>query len=340
MNMPFAIKSAGMISGVGLNAKASCAAIRCAIDNFEETRFMDNGGEWILGSQVPLEKPWRGRKKLVKMAVRAINDCLKKTKISVANLPLFLCVAEKHRPGRFDGIDRTLFNEIATEMGTSFHEKSQIFAYGRVAGGAAMNQARKLLYQDHLPYCLIVGVDSLLVAQSLAAYEELDRLLTSNNSNGFIPGEAASAVLIGLPDTANPDELICYGIGLGKENAFLGSGEPLRGDGLVQAIRELESDSGRQLKDSDFRITDISGEQYYFKEASLAVLRILRDLKEEYDIWHPADCVGEVGAAIVPILLNVLMTAKEKDYLPGENVLLHSGNDKGERVAMMLGFLQ
>lgn len=338
MNMPFAIKSAGMISGVGLNAEASCAAIRCAIDNFEETRFMDNGGEWILGSQVPLEQPWRGRKKLVKMAVRAINDCLKKTNITVTNLPLFLCVAEKHRPGRFDGIDHMLFDEIATEMGTSFHEKSQIFAYGRVAGGAAMNQARKLLYQDHLPYCLIVGVDSLLVAQSLAAYEEQNRLLTSNNSNGFIPGEAASAVLIGLPDIANPDELICYGIGLGKENAFLGSGEPLRADGLVQAVSSAFKDSGKTIRDVHYRITDISGEQYYFKEASLTLLRILRDLREEFDIWHPADCLGETGAAITPILINVVQAAHEKAFSPGKSALLQCGNDEGERIAMVLGY--
>ena len=337
--MPFAIKSGGMITGVGLNAESSCAAIRCAIDNFEETRFMDNGGEWILGSDVPLEKPWRGRKKLLKMAVRAISECLEKVNLSAEGIPLFLCVAEKNRPGRFEGIDQTLFNEIAAELSVTFHEKSQIFAYGRVAGAAAMNQARKLLYDDNQPYCLIVGVDTLLVAQTLAGLEDQDRILTSTNSNGFIPGEAASAVLIGLPDTRKPDELICYGVGLGKEEAFLGSEKPLRADGLVQAIRSLESDSHKKLKDSDFRITDISGEQYYFKEASLAILRILRDLKDEYDIWHPADCIGEVGAAIVPILLCVLTNAEEKDFLPGKTALLHSGNDEGERVAMMLGYI-
>ena len=206
MTMPFAVKSAGMITGVGLNSEASCAAIRCAIDNFEETRFMDSGGEWILGSEVPLEKPWRGRKKLVKMAVRAIKECLTKANVLADALPLFLCVAEKNRPGRFEGIGQTLFNEIASELGVTFHEKSQIFAYGRVAGAAAMNQARNLLYKDKLPYCLIVGVDTLLVAQTLAELEEQDRILTSNNSNGFIPGEAASAVLIGLPDSRAPDE--------------------------------------------------------------------------------------------------------------------------------------
>ncbi|MDH3326165.1 MAG: hypothetical protein OEM38_05540, partial [Gammaproteobacteria bacterium] len=281
MSMPFAIKSAGMISGVGLNSQSSCAAIRSAIDNFEETRFMDDGGEWILGSEVQLEQPWRGRKKLVKMAVRAITECVDGVKIPTENIPIFLCVAEKNRPGRFEGIDKILFEEIATELDMKFHEKSKIFSYGRVSGAAAMGEARKLLYQDGVSHCLIVGVDTLLVAQTLSEFEKHHRILTSNNSNGFIPGEAAAAILIGLPEQNNPEELICYGVGLGKEKAYLNSGEPLRADGLVQAIRNVMSDSGKTLKDVDFRITDISGEQYYFKEASLAILRILRDLKEE-----------------------------------------------------------
>lgn len=327
-----------MITGVGLNSQSSCAAIRCAIDNFEETGFTDSGGDWILGSEVPLEKPWRGRQKLVKMAVRAVTECLENIDVSADGLPLFLCVSEKNRPGRFAGIGQPLFNEIAIELGVSFHEKSQIFAYGRVAGGAAMKQARRLLYEDKVPNCLIVGVDTLLVAQTLAEFEKQDRILTSNNSNGFIPGEAASAVLIGLPDSGKPEELICYGVGLGKEEAFIGSEKPLRADGLVEAIRSLETDSKVKLKDTDFRITDISGEQYYFKEASLVILRILRDLKDEYDIWHPADCIGEVGAAIVPILLCVLINAEEKSFLPGKTALLHSSNDEGERVAMILGY--
>src|SRR5260221_14676114 len=71
-----AILASGMVTGVGLDAPSSCAAIRCAIDNFSETRFMDQEGEWIIGSQVQLEQPWRGLPKLVHMVVPAIRECL------------------------------------------------------------------------------------------------------------------------------------------------------------------------------------------------------------------------------------------------------------------------
>ena len=73
---PIAILGAGMMTGVGLTAPASCAAIRCAIDNFTETRFMARGGEWIIGSAVPLEQPWRGQAKLVKLLAGPVRECL------------------------------------------------------------------------------------------------------------------------------------------------------------------------------------------------------------------------------------------------------------------------
>ena len=88
----------------------------------------------------------------------------------------------------------------------------------------------------------------------------------------------------------------------------------------------------------NFRITDISGEQYHFKEASLALSRILRKRKEEFDIWHPADCIGEVGAAMGPVMIAVLKAASEKRYAKGARMLVHLGNDDGKRSAMVFSW--
>ncbi|MFS6902090.1 hypothetical protein ABMZ12_14800, partial [Pseudomonas aeruginosa] len=60
MSQVLSIVASGMVSAVGLSAPASCAAIRCALDNFQETRFIDQGGEWLLAASVPLEQPRGG----------------------------------------------------------------------------------------------------------------------------------------------------------------------------------------------------------------------------------------------------------------------------------------
>ena len=333
------ILATGMVTGVGLNAPASCAAIRCGISNFQETRFMDKGGEWIIGSEAPLEQPWRGIEKLVQLVVRAIRECLSDLKEPAEKIPLLLCVAEKTRPGRFAGLDDELMNRIQSDLGIRFHGRSAVIPQGKIAGAIAIDMASKLFKQERLQYCLIAGVDTYLTAGTLSAYEGEERLLTSKNSNGFIPGEAGAAVLIGSSNIASDKSgITCHGIGFGNETATISSEEPLRAGGLLQAIKAALSDSGLTMADLDYRITDLNGEQYSFKEASLALTRILRVRKEEFDIWHPADCIGEVGAAVVPCILGVALTASRKKYSLGKRILCHFGNDSGERAAMILSY--
>lgn len=330
----------GLVCGVGLNAPAACAAIRCGINNFQETRFMDKGGEWTIGCEAPLEQPWRGRTKLVKMLAPALRECLSgpDAEADPAKTPLLLCVAETERPGRLPGLNDELLEEVQTELGVRFHEQSGVIPQGRVAGAVALFHARKMIHEQGIRRVFVAGVDSFLVGPTLMGYEEQNRLLTSQNSNGFIPGEGAAAVLIGAPVADSIPRLHCIGMGFGIEKATVDSEIPLRADGLIAAIKGALTEANCTLGATDFRMTDLSGEQYYFKEAALALSRTLRQRKEFYDIWHPADCIGEVGAAIGPVMLVVLLAAQQKDYSAGKNVLCHSGNDNGKRAAWILTY--
>lgn len=300
---------------------------------------MDKGGEWIIGSSVPLEKPWRGRTKLVKMACMAIQECFEYFDEVPLGIPLFLCVAEQERPGRIEGLEDALFLEIEAELRYTFNlTDSLVFPYGRVSAAVALNHARSLIYDKGYPFVLIAGVDSLLVGSTLAALEGNFRLLTSQNSNGAIPGEAGSAILISHPSSKNASQLLCSGLGLAMEAVSVDTEAPFRADGLVAAIKQALADARCEMGDLDFRITDVSGESYYFKEAALALTRTLRKRKEHFYIWHPADCIGEVGAAIGPALLSVALTGSKKGYTHGDNMLCHFGNDKGQRAAAVLNY--
>jgi len=334
---PVAILAAGMVTSVGSDAPSSCAAMRCAIDNFSDTRFIDNHGEWIVGSQVQLEQPWRGSKRLVHMVVPAIRECLASVpNVKSETIPVLLCVAEKDRPGRVRDLDTQIFEELQSELGIRFHSGSSLVALGRIGGAIALDMARKMTQQKRLPLCLIAGVDSFLVGETLKAYEAKQRLLTSRNSNGFIPGEAGAAVLVGPPESAEDSILVCVGIGLGHEKATIDSEEPLRADGLAQAIRSAFVDSQARYEDVHYRLSSANGEQYWFKEAALALTRTMRVRKQQFHLWHVADCIGETGAAAVPCALGVALAATRKSYAPGPGVLCQFGNDGGERIAMVL----
>ena len=236
--MPIAILKTGLVTSVGLTAPATCAALRAKLTNPSETRFIDSSGEWIIAHQVTLDKPWRGLTKLAKMAAMAIEEALAGiARKEWARIPLLLCVAEPDRPGRLDGLDDQLFLDIQTELDAQFSPQSAIVAHGRVGVAVAMAQARALLGQGKISRVLIAATDSLVSWPTLSHYEREDRLLTASNSNGFMPGEGAGALLVGA-DGGAAGELLCTGIGFAREAAHLDSGEPLRADGLSQASRQ------------------------------------------------------------------------------------------------------
>lgn len=334
--MPLAILRTGLVTPVGLSAPASCAAFRGKISNPSETRFIDSHGEWIMAHQVPLEQPWRGLTKLAKMAALAIDEVLDgMADAERAKLPLLLCVAEAERPGRMQGLDEELFLQVEKELDLRFAPQSGVVAHGRVAVAVALAQVRKLIEQGVAERVVIAATDSLLSWPTLGHYERAERLLTAQNSNGFMPGEGAGALLVARHD-GRADGLLCTGIGFGMERAHIDSEEPLRADGLSAAIKAALADAGCQMQSMDFRITDLSGEHYYFKEAALALSRVLRVRKEEFDIWHPAECTGEAGAASGMTIVAGAWAAARKRYAPGPRVLAHMANDAGQRAALCL----
>jgi len=271
------------------------------------------------------------------MAAMSIRECLRNIpQPSWQTVPIMLCVAEHERPGRVEELDEALLDAVEGELGVRFSEQSKIIPHGRVSVAAALDRARHLIGETQTPYVLVVAADSLLSWATISHYERRGRLLTAANSNGFMPGEGAGALLVTAP---GPDaQLLCTGIGLAIERVHVDSENPLRGEGLTKAIAAALTEAGQEMGAMDFRITDLSGEQYYFKEAALAVARILRTHKDEFPLWHPAECIGEQGATAGVAMLAVADAACRKAYASGPRILAHMANDGGQRAALILQF--
>jgi 3-oxoacyl-[acyl-carrier-protein] synthase-1 len=339
MTMQMAVLASGMVTGVGLTASTTCAAIRCGINNFNETHFVDGFGERIVGSEVPLERPWRGLIKLAKMAASAVRECLDALPVASkpdGALPLVLVIAEEDRPGRLPGLGGPLLFSVERELGLKFHPDSTVVAQGRVGGAVGLLRAHKLIEERGHARVILCGVDTFLSGPTLSAYDERERLLTARNSNGFIPGEAAAAILLGSSYTAETCIVACRGLGFARETATVDSDQPLRAEGMVQAMKSALAAAGIGLEKVDYRISDLNGEQYRFKEVTLATTRIRRDHRVGFGVWHPADCIGEVGAAALPSMLGVLHCGARKRYLPGPTFLAYLSNDDDRRAAVVL----
>lgn len=330
-----AFLNAGLVTSVGLSAPASCAAMRAKVSNPSETRFVGTDGDWIMAHQVDLDTPRRGLPKLARMGAMAIEEALDGIPRSEWSLvPLLLCIAEPERPGRLDGLDDQLFLDIQAALNTQFASQSAIVANGRVGVAVALHQARSLVATGAFQRVLVAAVDSFIAWPTLSYYERQDRLLTTENASGFMPGEGAGALLVGR-GAGVAGELTCAGIGFAHEAATIESGQPLRGDGLTQALKSALAEARWNLSESCYRIADLSGEQYYFKEASLALSRAIRYRKDDFELWHPAESMGEAGAASAMACLIVGNAAAAKRYAPARHGILHFANDDGARAVVL-----
>jgi len=339
--LALAIKATGMVTPVGFNAPASLAAMRAGIRNVNETNLWDaESGKYLAGGKVPLPQWWVGLGKLADLAAPAILECLTAAKpIPPSNIPVLLGVASPDRPYRFPGLDTQILPEIEHRLGFRLHPASHVIPRDHVAVVVALREASEILAAKKAPGVIVAAVDSLLHIDLKNYYLSKRRLLTPINSNGFSPGEAGSAVLLVPEGGSARGELRVRAMKLGREKATIDSEEPMRGEGLTQVIRDVLRESDLTIQDVHYRITDLNGEHYKFKELALATNRFVRKPTPKlFDVWHPIEYIGDVGAAIGPIVLSVALHASEKGYGMGPTVLCTFGNDDGERAALVASF--
>ncbi|MBA9034724.1 beta-ketoacyl synthase N-terminal-like domain-containing protein (plasmid) [Rhizobium leguminosarum] len=328
MTKPIDVISIGMVTAVGLDAPSACAAMRARLDGFQETRFIDSLGNKLIGAPVPMPRNWIGEKRMAHLAAAAISEAFEAVPGARGQTTLILCLAEEDRQGPSVPDASRLLQRIADIVESPPYGRSRAVAHGRPSGHIALEQARRILADGEASYVMIVGVDSYLTVAAIAHYLSLNRLLTSDNSNGFIPGEAAAAVLCARSHTSG---LRLFGLGLNREQAFFDNADdlPFRGDAMTAAYRAALNETGIEMKELGYRISDLIGEQYWFKQSALASLRLVRDNHGFQDIWSPAESLGNVGAAVVPVMIGMAFTAARKGYAAGNPILIEASNDTG-----------
>lgn len=323
------IVSVGMVTAVGLDAPSSCAAMRAKLDGFQETRFYGPRGGWLIGAPVLLPRNWIGERRLAHLAAGAISEAFDQAPDARGRTAFILCIGEPDRPGSPVLDHVRLQKRIARIVEMDAHSRFHIVAHGRPSGHVALQLARRLLSSDRdTPFVMIVGVDSYLTSETIRHYINQGRILAPKNPNGFIPGEASAAILL---SRSHPRTLRLAGLGLSREAASIYNPHdiPLRGDGMTLAYKAALDETGIRMNRLGYRISDLIGEQYWFKQSTLVSTRLVRDRSEFQDLWSPAESIGNVGAAVVPVMIGMAWTAARKGYDKGDPVLIESSSDSG-----------
>jgi 3-oxoacyl-[acyl-carrier-protein] synthase-1 len=337
-----AITGLGMISPVGLDMVQTCAAVRAGVDLFEETEDHlclpadpDLDFEPMKGSRVPTLAS--GVDRNAQMMKLALQDLIERAQIPRAVLQatgLYLATGGEDRIGSAE----SFAHAVQATTRERFREL-RVFAGGHAGFFLALEEAMKALSEGRCAAAIVAGVDSHHLTPVLTRLDEAGRIKSERSLDGFIPGEAAAALLVEMPAaaTARGAAILAtlHGVDHDREEHVLGGDEPSSGTGLARAIERLAQSSGAE---GPFLWTacDMNGESYRGREWAHCQVNKPELFRGLASVWHPADCLGDTGAASGPVLACLAARAFERGYAPADQCLIWASSDDGLRGATLI----
>lgn len=335
------IVASGAVTAVGFNAPGTWCAVRAGVSGVQRDNLWDtSGADWMQVARVHMRQWWEGPDMLAELAAPAIQECLSALPAGIdpMHVPVLLLLEPAGRPFHRSDLDRIVSTGLVERLPGILSAKAVQVLAGRCGLLHAVQAAAQWFRAGQASHVVVCGVDTFLRQRVADVYEGRRRLHTAKNSNGFIPGEAACAVLL-APDGERDGALSITGAGGGREAAPIDGADPCTGDGLTAAMRIALKEAGIAMADTAGWLTDQNAEHYKSKECTIAQIRLERrdvPAAEPYRIWHPIEYLGEIGSAIGPALMGLAQAAAQGGWLPGTRMLMSIGEDDGERAAFVL----
>ena len=197
--------------------------------------------------------------------------------------------------------------------------------------------ADRLIRDHRADRVVVAGADSLLRRATLDALNKERRLMTPTNSNGFFPGEAGCAILIGAQAACATLRRTIAGFGMARESATIQGSDRCAPRAWPQAVRQArQRRRGAEGRGVSARRICPASTTNLGEAAFVAGCLNGGEREQPLDLWHPIEYLGEIGAAILPCLLAQAAHALQKRYAPGPLALCHVGSDDGWRAALII----
>jgi 3-oxoacyl-[acyl-carrier-protein] synthase I len=340
--MHLAIIGTGAVTAVGLTAPQCAAAIRARIAGFRQRMLFAPPRDPIVVAEVPANERRKASPEtwLVNLAARAVDECLAGLDNSPRPIALLLAVPDRYRAhaGLAGGVD-AFMSELEAKLEMRFHEQSRVIERGRASALASVMLARDLIERRDVDQCLIAGVDSLVNVADAQRMSEAGRLHEPGNPQGAILGEGAACVLVQSASDDSADLELAHILGAGaadEPDHALGEKHAV-GRLMAQALGTATDGAQRRECEISFRISDMNGERYFAWDNLLSMTRFYRTRRERLEVWYPATCVGDVGAAAGPLSLVIAAMAFAGGYAPGAVAMCEGSSDDGLRAGCVVG---
>jgi 3-oxoacyl-[acyl-carrier-protein] synthase I len=331
----------GASTPIGRDPWSSAAAVRAGVSGFtQHPVLIDSLGEPVKVSMVPwLDPALAGVERLEALLLPAVDQVLQSEFEVPPSLAVALAIAlPSMRPGVADDMAARLLAACRARYGDRFVAMAA-FPNGHAAGVLALNAAMRRLMVGAFDAVVLAGADSYMAPETLEWLEQCDQLHGAgplNNAWGFIPGEAAGALLLIrstlLSSKVAVEMAQLMSVGIGTESKRIKTDSVCIGEGLTQAFRTATQGLPAGAIVTDV-YCDLNGEPYRADEYGFTSVRTREFFRSAGDFVAPADCWGDVAAAGVPLHVALACIAGSKNYSIGDTALVWASSETGERGA-------
>ena len=343
---PIVISGVGLRSSVGNHAAQSAASVRAGINRFAGWQQFGveaepEGGVVAAFLRPPLpDSPWiekaLGLLQMPLLEALAGAELFDLRAFAPGRVRAYLGVPYPDR----GGLPLAEFQQFAEGLGEDAFSDAEVplelLALDQVGSLAAVARASEALQGGKADVCIVGGLDSLLDSDVLQQLVEDGRLKLSSNSEGLIPGEAAAFVVLETARSAKRRGVSCLArvdaVALEQELPWTPEA-PVKGQALSRALRTVLAAVSGQVGTV---VTDLNGERWRFLEWALMETRCLGALPRGWRHLHPADCLGDVGAAHGAVALVLAVRAFARGYAQPGSALIAASSTRGERGALTL----
>ncbi|MBI3560406.1 MAG: hypothetical protein HY080_01625 [Gammaproteobacteria bacterium] len=343
------ITAMGALTPVGATAEESCAAIAAGITRIEEHAYYEcapEDPEWddtlpLYASDVPVIDPFvEGVERLLQLALPALTEVMGKAKLQrrdIENCGLMLALPQADTASSALNVPANFIPTLCKQTGLATFKLWKATQAGHTGVFLLLQSAMQKLQAGEVEVCIVGGVDSYLLEERLDVLDAAWRIRSERTVDGFIPGEAAVMLLLETAAHAQargvPILAILGEVGEGTEVETIHSKKNSTGEGLARAI---ETVMPRTAAGVESVYCSLNGESYYGFEWGVVWTRLNESLQTMKTLVHPADCVGDVGAATGALLLACATSTFKKSKEKLRPVLLWTSGDSGHRMALTL----
>jgi 3-oxoacyl-[acyl-carrier-protein] synthase I len=339
------IASAGALCAVGLTLPQTAAAVRAGLMLFEAGPLYGPNFEPFTLAQLPEDAlPALSAEteattgltsrelRLLRLAARPLQECASALGADASRVRLLLTLPERETPIPMK--PELLLTLLAAQApGTFDVSRSAATWRGRAGGLVALGTAVELVRSGQESSVLVGAVDTFRDPWLLATLHADGRVKSSKNLDGFVPGEGAAFVLIAKEPLQSSAPLAhLSAVSFGEEPGHFGSPVPYLGEGLANVVAPLVAHLSLPAPIRTIWST-MNGESHWGKEWGVTYLRNSAAFDPDHAIEHPADCVGDMGAALGVLTVALAAYAQREGHANGP-ALCYASNDGALRAAL------